>query len=76
MLIATPAIQTDGASGADLAYHCHSAARHCVQEAMLAGVPADAVAITHAQLQQSLQAWRADHGESGEHSATGRMDMI
>lgn len=56
-LIAECAAQTDGASGADLAYLCHAAARYCVQDAVQAGVQAEAVVITAAHLQQSLQIW-------------------
>jgi AAA+ superfamily predicted ATPase len=56
-MIATMAAQTDGASGADLAFLCHAAARRCVQEAVQTGMPADAVVITAAHLQQSLQVW-------------------
>ena len=51
------AVQTDGATGADLAYLCQSAARRCVQEAVQAGISATAVAITHPHLQQSLHTW-------------------
>jgi AAA+ superfamily predicted ATPase len=57
---AAMAAQTDGASGADLASLCHSAARRCVQDAVQAGLPVDAVVITAAHLQQSLQEWVAD----------------
>jgi len=60
VLIADVATQTEGATGADLAYLCQSAARRCVQEAVLAGLPVDAVAITPAHLQQSLQTWQGD----------------
>jgi AAA+ superfamily predicted ATPase/ATP-dependent DNA ligase len=58
--IADLAAQTDGATGADLAYLCQSAARRCVQEAVQDGVPLDAVVITHVHLQQTLQTWLAD----------------
>jgi len=59
-LIAEFAAQTDGASGADLAYLCHAAARHCIQDAVQTGVPADAVVITATHLRQSVQTWQAD----------------
>jgi len=56
-LIADIAVATDGATGADLAYLCQSAARRCVQEAVQAGISAATVAITHPHLQQSLHTW-------------------
>ncbi len=59
---AAMAAQTDGASGADLAFLCQAAARRCVQDAVQAGLPVDAVVITAAHLQQSLQVWLADRG--------------
>jgi AAA+ superfamily predicted ATPase len=61
-VIAAIAAQTDGASGADLAFLCQTAARRCVQDAVQAGLPVDAVVITAAHLQQSLQVWLADRG--------------
>jgi ATP-dependent 26S proteasome regulatory subunit len=60
-LIAELAAQTDGASGADLACLCQAAARRCVQDAVQAGLPVDAVVITADHLQQSLQVWREEH---------------
>ena len=60
VLIADLAAQTDGATGADLAYLCQSAARRCVLDAVQARRPADAVAITPTHLQQSLLSWVAD----------------
>jgi len=67
VLIADLAAQTDGATGADLAYLCQSAARRCVLDAVQAGVPADAVDITAAHLQQSLLSWVADHIRPSAH---------
>jgi len=60
-VIAAIAAQTDGASGADLAFLCQAAARRCVQDAVQAGLPVDAVVITAAHLQQSLQVWLEEH---------------
>jgi len=59
-LIAEFAAQTAGASGADLAYLCQAAARRCVHEAVQTALPLDAIVMTHAHLQQSLQVWVAD----------------
>ena len=56
-IITELAMQSDGSSGADLAYLCQSAARRCVQEAVQAGISATAVAISHPHLQQSLRTW-------------------
>jgi len=59
-LIAEFAAQTDGASGADLAYLCQAGACRCVQDAVQAGVPVEAVVITEAHLRHSVQTWQAD----------------
>ena len=53
------ATQMEGATGADLAYLCHSAARRCVQEAVLADISSDQVEITLAHLQQAMSIWQA-----------------
>jgi transitional endoplasmic reticulum ATPase len=57
------AAHTDGATGADLAFLCQAAARQCVQEALRAGQPADALVITGAHLERACLAWRGDHLE-------------
>ena len=57
VLILDLATQMEGASGADLAYLCQSAARRCVQEAVLANVSPDQVAITVTHLQQAMTVW-------------------
>lgn len=62
-LILDLATRLEGASGADLAYLCQSAARRCVQEAVLADVAPDQVEITLAHLQQAVTIWQ-----------TGRID--
>jgi SpoVK/Ycf46/Vps4 family AAA+-type ATPase len=60
-VIAAMAAQTEGTSGADLAFLCQAAARRCVQDAVQRDVPADAVVITASHLQQSLQIWLDEH---------------
>jgi transitional endoplasmic reticulum ATPase len=63
-LVVELAGMTDGASGADLAYICQSAARCCVQDAVQAGLPMDDVFITDSHLQRSLRVWLADRAQS------------
>ncbi|OQA94667.1 MAG: ATP-dependent zinc metalloprotease FtsH [Chloroflexi bacterium ADurb.Bin222] len=57
------AAQMEGATGADLAYLCQSAASRCVQEAVQAGVAPDQAAITHTHLLQAVSIWQADREE-------------
>jgi AAA+ superfamily predicted ATPase len=54
------AAHTDGATGADLAFLCQAAARQCVQEALRAGQPAEALVITAAHLEMACAAWQGD----------------
>jgi len=63
-LILDLATQTEGASGADLAYLCQSAARRCVQEAVLADVVPEQVEITLAHLQQAIIVWQVGRKDS------------
>jgi AAA+ superfamily predicted ATPase len=63
-LVVELAGMTDGASGADLAYICQSAARCCVQDAVQAGLLVDDVYITDSHLQRSLRVWLADQAQS------------
>jgi SpoVK/Ycf46/Vps4 family AAA+-type ATPase len=60
------AAHTDGTAGADLAFLCQAAARQCVQEALRAGQPANALVITAAHLARACEAWQRDRPGSGK----------
>ena len=83
-LIADLAVATDGASGADLEYLCHTAARLCVKDALSHGAAPDEIRIVvhHFDLALSSLDYTADSvtksqglpetGPAASHTSTAR----